>query len=211
VTLDTEGVLRSFSFKNQQWTPVLDFKIKHSEIYDKLWITGITDGEVLAIEMASSQQAVPMLTQKAMIRRFKLKVPLLNQDIQEGTKDGLPQFEEQLLRSSMQLEHNQFRKDNWEQLKHFRSKFDNEYCLSESVPDGREMAAQKKELDKYCLNAIRLCIVNSDYEKVFGYMDMMHFTQSLKLVVRLCEQLKVPILAQRVSKYLQEKETKEIF
>lgn len=106
MTLDTEGVLRSFSFKNQQWTPVLDFKIKHSEIYDKLWITGITEGEVLAIEMASSQQAVPLLTQKTMIRRFKLKVPLLNQDMQEGSKDGLPQFEEQLLRSSMELEHN---------------------------------------------------------------------------------------------------------
>jgi hypothetical protein len=61
------------------------------------------------------------------------------------------------------------------------------------------------------MNAIRLCIINSDYEKVFGYMDLMHFTQSLKLVVRLCEQMKVPILAQRVSKYLQDKETKEIF
>jgi hypothetical protein len=40
----------------------LDFKIKHAEIHDKLWISGITDGEVLAIEMASSAQGAPMLT-----------------------------------------------------------------------------------------------------------------------------------------------------
>jgi len=42
-------------------------------------------------------------------------------------------------------------------------------------------------------------------------MDGMHFNQSLKLVVRLCEQLKVPALANKVQKYLQDKETKEIF
>ena len=42
-------------------------------------------------------------------------------------------------------------------------------------------------------------------------MDGMHYTQSMKLVVRMCEQLKVPALATKVLKYLQDKETKDIF
>ena len=50
-TYDSEGILRSLSFVNEQWFPVMDFKLKHSDIFDKLWIIGISDGEVLAIEM----------------------------------------------------------------------------------------------------------------------------------------------------------------
>jgi hypothetical protein len=42
-------------------------------------------------------------------------------------------------------------------------------------------------------------------------MDGMHFAQSMKLVVRMCEQLKVPALATKVLKYLQDKETKDMF
>ena len=56
-TYDSEGVLRSLSFANKQWSPVLDFKGKHSEVFDRLWISGISDGEVLAIEMARDHQA----------------------------------------------------------------------------------------------------------------------------------------------------------
>jgi hypothetical protein len=96
MTFDSDGILRSFNFKNQQWTPVMDFKIKYQHFYDKLWIVGITDGEVLAHELPNSQQSVPNLGQKGQIRRFKLKVPLLNQqntnvDSKELT---LPQIEE---------------------------------------------------------------------------------------------------------------------
>ena len=48
-------------------------------------------------------------------------------------------------------------------------------------------------------------------EKVFTYMDMMYFSASLKLVVSLCEKLKLADLAQKVGKYLQDKETREVF
>jgi len=60
----------------------------------------------------------------------------------------------------MLLDHSQFRKDTWEPLKHFRSKYDSEHCLSESVPDAAELSRQKKDIDKFCLNAIRLSIIN---------------------------------------------------
>ena len=42
-------------------------------------------------------------------------------------------------------------------------------------------------------------------------MDMIYFSQSLKLCIKLCEQLKAPDMAQKVNKFLQDKETKEMF
>ena len=135
-----------------------------NDIYSRLWIVGVSEDEVLAIELASKEQTVPLLAQRSQIRRFKLRVPLLNQEIANPDKQNeqtLPQIEEQLLSCSLMLDHSQFRKDNWEQLKHFRSKYDNEHCLSESVPDAADIAKQKKDMDKFALNAIRLCIINN--------------------------------------------------
>ena len=88
-----------------------------------------------------------------------------------------------------------FRRENWEALKHFRSKYDNEYQLSESIMDLNEITAKKKEMDKLVLNAVRMCIVKEENEKVFSYMDMLHYTASLKLCVKLCEQMKATDLA----------------
>jgi len=66
-------------------------------------------------------------------------------------------------------------------------------------------------MDKLILNAIRMSIIADENEKVLSYMDMLHFSQSLKLCVRLCQELKSAELAQKVSKYLKDKETKEMF
>jgi len=73
------------------------------------------------------------------------------------------------------LEHEIFRKQNWESLKHFRSKYDNEFSQSESIMDHSEMVELKRSMDKECLNAIRLCVMKDEKEKVFDYMDMLHF------------------------------------
>ena len=96
-------------------------------------------------------------------------------------------MEAQLQNMWLSLEHEMFRKQNWESLKHFRSKYDNEYQLSESILDNNEIQSRKKEMDKICLNAIRACIMSGETERVFGYMDMLHFNQSLKICIRLCE------------------------
>ena len=53
--------------------------------------------------------------------------------------------------------------------------------------------------------------MNDEREKVFDYMDMIHFSQSLKLCAKLCEQLKAQDLAQKVSKFINDKETKDVF
>lgn len=66
-------------------------------------------------------------------------------------------------------------------------------------------------MDKECLNAIRLCIMGDQKEKVFDYMDQLHFSQSLKLCAKMCDKLKAQDLAQKVSKFIQDKETREVF
>ena len=99
------------------------------------------------------------------------------------------------MRDQLNLDFETYRKDQWEPLKQFRSKYDNEYVLSETILGNTDITNRKKEMDKLTLNAIRVCILNDDYEKVFSYMDLIYFAQSLKLCVKLCEQLNVPDLA----------------
>lgn len=72
------------------------------------------------------------------------------------------------------------------------------------------MTDKKRELDKVVLQLIRLAIINDEHEKVFQYLDLINFTQSLKLVIRLCNSLKADQLAQRVNMFISEKETREV-
>jgi len=58
----------------------------------------------------------------------------------------------------LHLEHEIFRKQNWESLKHFRSKYDNEFAQSETILDASDIAELKRTMDKEILNAIRLCV-----------------------------------------------------
>ena len=55
MTFDTEGVVRAFNFRNKQWVPCLDFKTMKNNLSERIWIVGVTDGEVLAIEFATSE------------------------------------------------------------------------------------------------------------------------------------------------------------
>ena len=126
-----------------------------------------------------------------MVRQFKLKIPLLdlepkNIDSKEMTAQ---QIEEQFLRDQIQLDFETYRKDTWEPLKHFRSKYDNEYVLSESIMSANDLTNKKKEMDKLILNSIRMCIVTEEVEKVFSYIDLLNFSQSVKLCVSLCESM----------------------
>ena len=77
--------------------------------------------------------------------------------------------------------------------------------------DQNELVELKKSMDKECLNAIRLCIMNNESEKVFDYMDQLHFSASLKLVAKMCDKLKAQDLAQKVSKFIHDKDTREVF
>ena len=189
---DGLGIVRSFSFTSQTWTPRHDFKIKNGHIYRQLWIAGISDQELLVIEMPKDHEA-PSFALKSNVRRFKMRQPLLNIDdstVNEGKEESLSQIEAKMQGIWLHLEHEMFRKQNWESLKHFRSKYDNEFAQSETIMDNNELVELKKTMDKECLNAIRLCIMANESEKVFDYMDQLHFSASLKLVAKMCDKLK---------------------
>jgi hypothetical protein len=87
------------------------------------------------------------------------------------------------------IDHENYRRENWEPLKHFRSKYDSDYFQSSSILSVGDLVGKKKDMDKHTLNAIRLCIVNQDHERVFSYMELLNFSQSLRIVIQLCEQL----------------------
>ena len=187
---DGFGVIRSFSYTTQTWSPRHDFKIKHGHIFRRLWISGISEQEMLVIEMPPDHEA-PSIALKSNTRRIKMRLPLLDQGEDQPTEANkeltLPQIEAKLQTVWLHLEHEIFRKQNWESLKHFRSKYDNEFAQSETILDNGAIVELKRAMDKECLNAIRLCIMNDEKEKVFDYMDMIHFSQSLKLCAKLCE------------------------
>ena len=76
----------------------------------------------------------------------------------------------------MWIDHETFRKEQWETLKNFRSKYDTEFYQSESILDQTQLINKKKDIDKLLLNAVRMCIMGDDHEKVLSYMEMMNFT-----------------------------------
>ena len=73
-----------------------------------------------------------------------------------------------------------------------------------------ELQQKKKELDKAIIGAIRICVMSSDHEKVFAYMNMINFTQTLKICVNFCDSVNASELASKISKFIQDKEQKEI-
>lgn len=158
---DTFGIVRSFSYTTQMWTPRHDFKIKHAHLIRQLWIVGISDQELLVIEMPKDHEA-PAITLRSNVRRFKMQSPLLEiyeDDAKEDKEMTLAQIEAKVQATWLHLEHEIFRKQNWESLKHFRSKYDNEFAQSESILDNNEVIEMKRVMDKECLNAIRLCVM----------------------------------------------------
>lgn len=86
MSFDSEGIVRAFSFNSQQWTPIFDFKQKHAEIYDRIWIVGVMDAEILVIVMPKDSLA-PSINQKSQIKRFAYKVPLLDQESALDSKE----------------------------------------------------------------------------------------------------------------------------
>ena len=55
---------------------MLDFKVNYPDSYSNLWIVGVADKEVLAIEMQKGFTA-PHLHLKSHARMYKMQIPLL--------------------------------------------------------------------------------------------------------------------------------------
>ena len=74
------------------------------------------------------------------------------------------------------IDHETYRRETWESLKQFRSKYDQEYHLSASIMNVTEIVDLKKAVDRSLIDAIRLCILKEETEKVFSYIDMLYFS-----------------------------------
>jgi hypothetical protein len=79
-TFDTEGLFRGLNFRNYQWSPVFDFKFTLPVTYGQLWIVGVAEAEILALEMPKGYAAPQYPQQRSMVRRFKFKFPFLEED-----------------------------------------------------------------------------------------------------------------------------------
>ena len=76
-SMDDKGVISALNFKNKQWMPILDLKIRYPKTYNNFWIVGIMENELLVIEMPVSGEQPP-LTLKNKHKTLKLAIPLLN-------------------------------------------------------------------------------------------------------------------------------------
>lgn len=203
VTMDDAGVVQGFNFKIQQWIPILDLKNKYPETFMNVWIVGFMENEMLVINVPSSCEQPP-LSLKSLYKREKLCVPLLSSDSQQSKLD------EQMIREQFLIDHEQYRKDLWEPLKHFRGRYEPEKVLSSSILDAKEMIQKKKEFDKTILGHVKLCIENDEHEKIFTYLDLMNFKPSIKLALKLANAYKQNSLASKISQYITEKEQRAV-
>lgn len=76
--------------------------------------------------------------------------------------------------------------------------------------DQKDLIQKKKDLDKQTIGAIRLAIINDEEDKVFTYIEQLHFTASIKIVVKLANEMKRDILARRISMYVDEKSERDV-
>jgi hypothetical protein len=92
--LDTEGILRAMNPQNHIFVPVLNFRNEKMTNYQHIWMVGICENDVLAIEVAKGY-IVPHINMKSRVRRFKIKIPFL--DLENKDPDAkemtLPQLE----------------------------------------------------------------------------------------------------------------------
>ena len=57
---------------------------------------------------------------------------------------------------------------------------------------------------------MRICILSEDHEKVFTYMNMIHFSQTLQVCIKFCNQLNANELSQKISRFISDKEQKDV-
>jgi len=134
-TYDSEGMVRGLSMGQENWAPVLDFRAKCPKTYSQQWVVGICDMSIFCIELARDYK-VPHLHQRSQIKGHAFTMPFLNLPEKKGGEDtSLPLLEENHSREVFVLDQKNFRMNEWLPYKEHRSHQDNEYILSESVPD----------------------------------------------------------------------------
>ena len=82
--------------------------------------------------------------------------------------------------------------------------------LSSSILEAKEIILKKKEFDKIILNQVKNCIDSDEHEKIFTYLDLLNFNQSVKLAIKLANAHKQNSLANKISQYVTEKEQRAV-
>mmetsp|Transcript_25413 Transcript_25413/g.19156 ORF Transcript_25413/g.19156 Transcript_25413/m.19156 type:complete len:112 (+) Transcript_25413:788-1123(+) len=106
--------------------------------------------------------AAPHPQLKSLVRTLPLQMPFLEGKPAPDGERSLSAIDELLARENLWLDQEQARKHQWEYLKLFRTKYDNEFNQTESILSQPEILAKKKELDKAILDSVRLCIINEE-------------------------------------------------
>lgn len=206
-SLDDHGVLTGFDFQMKQFVPLLDLKVKYPLTFKQIWVVGISDNEILAIDLPNDHTQ-PHMKMKNLYKRIPLQIPLIG--LAKGTKGDIPHQDEKFIMSQLAVNHEQYRKDVWEPLKNFRGRYESAKILSDNILEAKEITLKKKELDKLTLNLIKTCIVEGHDDKVYSYIDNLCFKQSYKLSIKLCSSLKNNSLANKVAAYIQDKEQRSL-
>lgn len=194
--MDDNGMISALNFQNHQWVPILDLKSKYQRNFRSIWIVAICEMDLLVIELPSGHKQ-PSAQMKSRYKRINFKVPFLKQESKPDQKEEtLAQIEESVFREQQFFQHEMHRKQVWEPMKLFRGSTDNERFISESILDEKEIIQRKKNLDTKIFNAIRQSIMEEDHDKVFTYIGLLNFQQTVHLTVKLCEKLKHTQLAE---------------
>lgn len=101
---------------------------------------------------------------KNIYKKVQLRVPFLKKDISEGEQvQALHEKDCLHMKDQLLLDHEQFRRDYWEPLKHFRTRYDSEKVLTENILEPSDITSKKRSLDKLVMENIRVAIMSDDH------------------------------------------------
>jgi hypothetical protein len=213
ISMDDKGIISGLSFKSEQWLPLIDLKQQFETKFDRIWIVGFMEHKLMYIEL-QADQIQPHEQLKSKYKIIDLKIPLIFTEKDplstEKKEKDLVDMEESYLRQHFIFEHERHRQEVWLPYKLFRGSNDNERFLSETILEQKELIEKKKSMDKSLIETIRLAILNDEQDKIFTYLELLNFTASIKIIVKLCNQLNQNMLAQKVSQFIEEKAEKEV-
>lgn len=209
-TYDTEGVARNFSFAmGNNWIPVFDVK-KYDIDSDKLWIVGVSEGDITCCILKN--KSAPDQRDKNHLKTYKLCVPLLGLDNSgklEAKKNNLPDNEEQYIREHLELTHQNWRRNQWSNLRISRTQKDPCDSISNNIYTDVETLEKKKQIDKITINTIRIAAMNNDKMKVLMYAKRLNLVKSYTLCMSMLHELKLPLIADELRKLRDGKEMEE--
>lgn len=147
-SLDDNGIMTGFDFTIKHFVPILDLKINYPRNFREIWVVGVSDAELLAIELGSDLNQ-PHLKMKSCYRRIKLQIPLVG--IKTAKPNSHIHLNGQHLLAKLTVNHESYRRDTWEPLKNFRGRYDSSKVYSDSILEDKEITEKKKDLDKLTL------------------------------------------------------------